>query len=206
MPPIAPTSFISEHTAEFILAPRACAALRTRFRHVAPFFFWASREGSYRGSTCGPGGRPVRLASIFARRPKIIDETPDSIFVRLNPELFKRATASERYGIPVYAGVPFAKTLEELGDEPQCLWFRVHHNVSSDIQSYGTDLMIPPDNKDALSDAQVAADIEQASKEMTWEDAVDALRGIREEMVGVDSGGWWSQFGGYKPFHVVAWR
>ena len=68
-------SFICEHTAEYILVPRVCDALRTRFPYVTPFFYWASREGSAQGRSCGPPGA-VRVISIFRETPQVAEGRP----------------------------------------------------------------------------------------------------------------------------------
>jgi hypothetical protein len=203
LPRTEPTSFICEHTAEYVLVPRVCEALRGRFDCVTPIFYWATREGSSRAQLCGPI-RAIRVISIFARRPKLLDGQPNTIVVRLNEELLERASVSEGYGIPVYAGVPVSRTFAELGKEPKCIWLRLNGNSKPrDIQLYPFDAepRKPAEPSEIPLDTLVDETVKQA-RELSWDDAIEALRNMRRDR---DGAARWPLFGGYKPFHILSW-
>lgn len=202
-----PTGFISEHSAEYVLVPKACAALRSRYRVVVPFFFWATREGATLSRQIGPRSK-VRIISIFARRPKLLNPDDPRILVRFNEEIFRRARESEPSGIPVYAGVPFAHSYEELGNDPICLWFRIaakldpnstNGTVDIEVDSSGDCRTTLPSNLKQLQADDLSNDVMESTAELGWCDALDTLRSIRRAIH--DSGPWY--FGGYSPFHVL---
>lgn len=201
-----PTGFISEHSAEYVLVPKACAALRARYRVVVPFFFWATREGGTLSHQIGPRSK-VRIVSIFARRPKLLNPGDPRILVRFNEELFRRARASEPSGIPVYAGVPFVHSYEELGNDPICLWFRIAATLDPDSTNGTVDIEVDgsgecqtplPSNLRQLQPGDLSDDVMESTAGLDWCDALDTLRSIRRA---VNSGPWF--FGGYSPFHVL---
>jgi hypothetical protein len=202
-----PTGFITEHSAEYVLVPKACAALRSRYRVVVPFFFWATREGGTLSRQIGPRSK-VRIVSIFARRPKLLNPGDPRILVRFNEELFRRARASEPSGIPVYAGVPFVHSYEELGNDPVCLWFRIAATLDLDSTNGQVDLEVDssgdcetplPSNLKQLQPGDLSDDVMESTARLDWCDALDTLRSIRRAVH--DSGPWF--FGGYSPFHVL---
>jgi len=116
------TSFISEHTAEFVLVPKMKAVLESRFSTVVPIFPWLSREFGRRGKTFY-GFSEFFVLALFPRRPKISDQ--GDIFVTVNGELSAYKEIGLRYGISVMAGCPKAATLWELASCDTCVWLDV---------------------------------------------------------------------------------
>jgi hypothetical protein len=64
------TSFISEHSVEYILVANLTETLTTHFNRVIPIYFLSTREGSIISRECGPS-QVVKVVSVFARRPKV---------------------------------------------------------------------------------------------------------------------------------------
>ena len=57
-------SFISEHTAEYILIPKLKNILQRRFCIVTPIFPWATREGSNLSNQIHKSDR-IRVVGLF---------------------------------------------------------------------------------------------------------------------------------------------
>ena len=120
----APIGFMSERTAEYSLVPVAIQALRSSGARVLPFYFWVTREGSRMGIQSGEGIY-VRVAAVFARRPKIFKPWDDTIQVKFNDSLFRAANEGRRIDVPVLAGVPLVSSLFELTAGFRTLWFHL---------------------------------------------------------------------------------
>ena len=119
------TSFISEHSAEFVLVPNMKALLEKKFSVVVPIFPWLSREfGNQSKSSHGFSG--FYVLALFPRRPKISDE--GDVLVTINDELSVYKEIALKHGITVLAGCPKANNLRELATCNDCAWI--------DIDSY----------------------------------------------------------------------
>ena len=118
------TSFISEHTAEYILVPDLVRRLMPEFPDIVPLFFWASREGNTTAQW-SMEGVPVRIVTAFPRRPKILPDRSNRILMKLNGQLFNYASESSGRGIPVIAGVPLVTSLPTLRLNARCCWFEI---------------------------------------------------------------------------------
>ena len=203
-----PTSFVSEHTAEYALVPALCTLLRSRYKIVVPLFFWVTREGSRRSIEVGPS-QLIRVVSVFARRPKLHGLRDPNLVVRLNELLFRRASISEPLGIPVYAGVPLAHSFAELGSQPRCAWFRIAGRcnlgsiggtVEVELDSAGAPISPLVDSLTLLPSESLVSDIAASTRLMRWVDAIESLR-VAQFDDGPDYR--WSWIGGYKPFHLL---
>ena len=96
------TSFISEHTAEYILIPQIVHELEKNFDKVIPLYFWATREG---GIMARESLHPYqyKVIAVYPRRPKIDEVGAEANLIRLNDLLFDRAKTFGEKGIPVIA-------------------------------------------------------------------------------------------------------
>lgn len=167
-----------------------------------PIYFWSTREGSRLGEK-GIKGTPVRVISIFARRPKVGENCADTISVKLNRELFVYAAAAGELGIPTLAGIPLVSSLDQLRLDCHCVWFRLLDDCKNDIEIpmtlQGEPLEVTdrscvdgPTQLDCL-----AGDAVSAAAAFEWTDAIAKLRLLR----GVARHGVF--FGGYNPFHLL---
>ncbi len=104
-------SFISEHSAEYILVPNIVRRLTPKFTQVAPVFLWLSREGN-RTALEMMAGKRIRLLTAFPRRPKIL--SPNSIAMKVNHELVAYSERSADAGMVVLLGVPLVSSLSTL--------------------------------------------------------------------------------------------
>ncbi|QYJ85585.1 hypothetical protein K0I73_15540 [Shewanella mesophila] len=116
------TSFISEHSAEFVLVPIMKALLEERFSIVVPIFPWLSREfGNQAKSSHGFSG--FHVLALFPRRPKVSDE--GDVLVTINGELSVYKEIALKHGITVLAGCPNATNLRELATCDECAWIDI---------------------------------------------------------------------------------
>jgi len=198
-------SFISEHTAEYVLVPDLVRRLAPDFLEVIPIFFWATREGN---STAAMTmfETSVRILSAFARRPKIWGE--DRIMMKINPELVQYSRVSADAGIPVLAGVPLVSALSQLRLFSKCSWFELSAWHGTSVEPYvevmldgkgvseqcaGNQLPTP------LCDKRIR-EIAGRSRVISWAIAVATIREIRRQQSEYTH---YPFFGGYKPFHLV---
>jgi len=201
------TSFMCEHTAEYILVPQLVEAFSRRFAHTAPFFFWRTREGSSTSMACASNERG-QLVSVYARRPKIKSPEGSEIHVKFNRELLKYAQESNRHGVPVFAGLPLVSRVQDIMLGTKCIWFRLHGvgnlpvDVEASVDRSGillTDGLDESQIEGPLSADQIVRDACEVAWSVSWEDAAEHLRTISRD-AHLRSG--YGILGGYKPFHI----
>lgn len=198
-------SFLSEHTAEFILAPQAAEVFSRFAKAAVPIYYWSTREGSRVGRECAPN-RHVRVVSIFARRPKVTVPGQSVIVAKLNQELFTYSEEATERGIPTLAGIPLVSSLDQLTASCPSVWFRLLDAPSNDMEiplalngerREGDD----PTHIEGPSQLEnLAAKAVSKATAYEWRDALDTLRELRR--VGHPNG-FFHFLGGYKPFHVL---
>ncbi len=115
------TSFICEHTAEFLLVPALKGILRDHFRSVVPIFPWFNRELSGRSQAIHANAT-FHVISLFARRPKLSED--GGVGVTINPELVAYKDIASSHGTTAIAGCPVAANFEELSD-CSLLWLEI---------------------------------------------------------------------------------
>lgn len=115
------TSFISEHSAEYALVPQFINILTHGFSSITPIYFWTTREGSNIAKD-NYKEKLVRIVALYARRPKIDKDNSSYILMTINHEIFNRADFLEKNGIPVFAGMPLVKTIEDYSLFSRCAW------------------------------------------------------------------------------------
>lgn len=195
------SSFISEHTAEYILVPDLVRRLAPDFQEVIPIFFWATREGN---STAAMTmfETSVRILSAFARRPKILAE--DRIMMKINPELVQYSRISADAGIPVLAGIPLVSSLSLLRLSSKCSWYELGNTGESYVEVMLDGKAVSEQHvrnqfTTPLDDKQIR-EMASRSPVMTWASAVATIRAIRSQQSAFTH---YPFFGGYKPFHLL---
>jgi hypothetical protein len=198
------TGFCSEHTAEYVLAPRFVNVFTARGLLAVPLFFWLTREGSVAARFAVPD-RNVRVVAIFARRPKLFGRD-DLIQIKFNDELFEHASAAQEVGIPVFAGAPIATSVFDLTDRCPVSWFAISAGLRGDrlvtVEVAPPHRLTPGEGgvTGPLSDETIFDIVERESSGNRWSEVADALRRIRS-MSGLRRYVWWGS--GYKPFIVI---
>lgn len=198
------TGFCSEHTAEYVLAPRFVGLFAARGLQAVPLFFWLTREGSATGR-CSAPDRNVRVVAVFARRPKLSGRG-DAIEIKFNDELFEYAAAARDVGIPVFAGAPVATSVFDLTEQCALAWFSISTRHRGDRVVL---VEVAPPHRLVADDLGVSAPLsddaifdivgrEAAIKR--WGEVADSLRFIRG-MSGLRRHVRWGS--GYKPFIAI---
>lgn len=162
------TSFISEHSAEFVIVPMMKALLEKKFSVVVPIFPWLSREFGNRAKSTH-GFSWFHVLALFPRRPKISDE--GDVLVTINGELSVYKEIALKHGITVLAGCPNATNLRELATCDECAWIDVdsYYDYLENINSL---------EGKRLTDEEVIAS-DQREKSIPWK----ALRNSYEKLV-----------------------
>lgn len=200
-------SFISEHSAEYILVPNIVRRLTRKFTEVIPLFLWLSREGN----TTALGmmaGRQIRLLTAFPRRPKLLSGSQDGITMKVNRELLAYSAASADAGMVVLVGVPLLSSLSMLRIDTQCCWFELKGCATTERDYFveiGLDGTVISNDAPAraLSGPLTDAEIQDAADRcriMPWTQAVQNIRRVRS--IQPEAHGF-PFFGGYKPFHLM---
>lgn len=205
---MAAVSFISEHTAEYVLVPTLARILSPVFSRAVPLYFWLNREGNTIAQRC-MSGQSVRLIAVYPRRPKIEDPGQNHILVKVNAKLFEFARRAASLGIPVFAGVPLASSLTDLTLDLQCTWVRltpqgtVDRDIEFGLTLEGAKLGKEPlcaDLEGPLQPDQLVQAVLTGTQPGPWEQAVENVRELRSS---VQSYGLHPFFGGYKPFYFL---
>lgn len=118
------TSFISEHSVEYILVANLTETLTTHFNRAIPIYFLSTREGSIISRECGPS-QVVKVVSVFARRPKVNFAGQSVIEIKFNESILRTTKLSLSFGIPTFAAVPLASSIFDLRLDLDCAWFEL---------------------------------------------------------------------------------
>jgi hypothetical protein len=204
-----PTSFMSEHTAEYVLVNDLVHRLSPTFPELLPIFFWATREGN-RTAIESMDHLSFRLLTCFARRPKVDPFLNEHLLMKINPELKQYHQACTPLGIPVLAGLPMIRSLSALRLTSVCNWFSLADFDCVDQPEFyvvvardGTATLYESDDKLAVPLTTVEIEnLVRQSPQLSWNQAVSHLRDIRR-MVARDTHRF-VFFGVYRPFFVAA--
>ena len=210
-----PISFISEHTAEYILVPQISKLLSRHFKTIIPFYFWVSREGNTM-SVKTVSINDFRLISVYPRRPKISNPEDTIITLKFNASIIHAAQISIESGVSTFAGIPIISSIQDINNDVLCKWFRFKSavksisdieyklNIKGNVVEKGKSSFIEGPIKDEL----LINTILKFSTISSWENAIDIIRSIRKNSSpGYYGNNNYSRFsmwmGGYKPFYLI---
>lgn len=204
-----PTSFMSEHTAEYVLVNDLVRRLSPAFPDLLPIFFWATREGN-RTAVESMQHLKFRLLTCFARRPKVARFLNEHILMKINPELKQYYQACTPLGIPVLAGLPMIRSLSSLRLTSVCNWFSLADFDSVNQEEFyvavardGTATLFESDEKLGVPLTTVKIEnLLRQSPQLSWDEAVSHLGDIRR-MVSYTTPRF-IFFGAYRPFVLAA--
>lgn len=199
-------SFISEHTAEFVLVPKLVNILSKAFSDIIPIYLWLSREGNDMAKRCAKDVK-FRIICVYPRRPKVTEPGKKEIIMKINTELFKAAKFSEPKGIPIFAGIPLVSTILSLNLNSKCSWFRIMgtakplEDIEIRLALDGT--VLGKNNakdilKGPLLEKELISIVREFSSPMSWDNGIETLSYLRA----------WGEnimrfLGGYKPFSLL---
>ena len=196
------TSFLSEHSVEYILVPKFHQILSQKFSTVIPIYFWATREGN-KSSLESNKDEKFFVVAMYARRPKIGSQSKN-IIVKFNDILFRRARYFNKEGILVFAGVPHAKELLEFQMDVGSSWFHLVDGVEgySVIDSESGRLLESCDSHGPLLDNQILEIIDQNYRSHKFEEIIRIIRDAQKNDIN-SSNNWIFNFESYKPVYFL---
>mgnify|MGYP001139543563 CR=1 FL=1 len=205
------TSFICEHSAEFVLVPFLTQLFSDNKQKLTPLYYWKSREGSSISKQCDPN-TSIRLFAMYARRPKIHSPEKDYISVKINNILFERAYYLKENGIPTIVGVPRVSSIINFHVGCPCSWFRLcpDENIESDIEfainikSNKCEIKLPSSIEGPLEEIELLDLFNKSQKLPSWQDVIKILRTVRSNYESYGNRFNWLM-GGYKPVYFISW-
>lgn len=197
------SSFMSEHSTEFILVRDLINLLQTEFRTITPLYYWATREGGIKSNSCFIQ-KTIKVLAFYPRRPKVDYPGCGNIQVKVNELLNHRKQYFESKGIGVIGGVPLADQLDDVHFGTPCLWFDIGLNEIDQIFEINlATRSLSGDVPRILDKEGVLAIINQYSRPMLWSSVINVFKemGTRRE-------NWytpWNRMSGdlYKPIYLV---
>ena len=203
-----PTSFISEHTAEYALVCDLVAILSREHPNVIPVYFWTTREGSTVASK-SVGTCKVRVVAAYARRPKVTDPTNTAILMKVNSLLLQAGAAGMEAGSPVFAGVPLAAGLLQFSLKTPCCWFHLKDDSPED-RDINIQISLSGQRQEGDLDSsgvagpltidEILTVVRQHTRPMCWDEAICCIRHIRSRGE-IGMRGFF--FSGYRPFYLI---
>lgn len=174
------SSFVSEHSIEYVLVPQFAEILSSDYKTVIPIYFWHSREGGNISKDCFKN-KFVRIVALYARRPKISSAYQESIYVKFNEVLFERARMFKEKGILVFAGVPVISSLDFFTLDTKCDWFSLKENGFEEIIEISCHNHLPIQTKsiNQVNKKEILNQIRDQSELLKWPDAINFLRELR---------------------------
>lgn len=196
------SSFVSEHSVEFVLVPQFAEILSVGYETVVPIYFWHSREGGNISKDCFRN-RAVRIVVLYPRRPKVANAYQLEIEVKFNEVLFEQSRQLKEKGIPVFAGVPLASSLDNFTVTTNCAWFKINPSGYEEIIQLPCDVptQILSQNIRQVSEVEILSIINEDSSQLSWPKAIEFLRELRNRSSYVR---FWSFMGDtYKPTYFL---
>ena len=201
------TSYICEHTAEFVLIPTLKNILCRRFESVTPIFPWINREGSNISFKLHENDK-FKIFGLYPRRPKLSSIDHENIIIKVNEQVLFGAQSGSEFGIPIIAGCPIASDFWELGKDPNCLWIKLDKDS---MESFEIELEL---NNSSYTITRFSEYTFQTNEDLfTYIDkkaeiinlttALDAIRTINMKSKGIEFYYPMAFMGGYKPVYFL---
>lgn len=208
---MAETSFICEHSVEFIIVPDLYKIFSNRYKKIIPLYFWKSREGSVVSYQCNKN-IPLQVLVVYARRPKVICPNQDVILVRVNESIFEHALYLEENGIPTLIGFPRISTIMDFYIGCPCSYFRIEkkENYVSEldfqigIESNKCKEKLPSNINGPLSNEELLSVINCCKVYNSWEEVLNVLKcGMNNINTTGNFYYFYREFNNYKPIYFV---
>src|SRR3989304_7928625 len=107
------TSFISEHSLEYMIAPQIGAVLKHKFSKVIPIYYWSTREGSSISSKIHKDQK-LQIMAVFPRRPKLEKNNSELIYGKINDSIIEFSGVAKSFGIPPIFCFPVITSLFDI--------------------------------------------------------------------------------------------
>jgi len=184
-------SFLSEHSVEYAIVPRAVSVLKGAFDNVVPLYFWKTREGNGLSEALN-ADVTVRVLALFPRRPKLADlDDSAPLYGKINAEIFEFSAMASKFGIPTAVALPLVRNIRQLGRDPRIVWIQiVPGNVDAQLES-DVHLMFSdkeelvaldgslPKSLSVMEESDLPRIISSNSARLTWHKATEAMSELR---------------------------
>jgi hypothetical protein len=197
------SSFISEHSAEFILVNDLVKILQPEYKTITPIYYWATREGG-NNSYGSFSQKEIKVLAFYPRRPKVRVPGCGTIQVKINELIYHRTQYFEDNGIGVIAGVPLADKLDAIHSETPCLWFEIGPMPGERIFEIELESgLLSGDVPRTLDKASILTAIERHSQIMEWPAVIKILKKMGNR--GENRFTSWNRMSGdlYKPIYLL---
>lgn len=196
------SSFICEHTAEYILIPRLTDILKQKFKVVVPIYPWLTREGNNLSKSIHRQDK-FKIVGFYPRRPKI-NLKNHKILIKINNEFLNGAKEASRINIPMIAGCPLARNLWELNEDTKCIWIKLTDNTRSFyniecVDEIPTEYKVIQREEILNTNHDILNFVINGSKELDFENLIQAIQTIRAHSSTV----YFMGFGSYKPVYFL---
>ena len=122
--------------------------------------------------------------------------------MKINSEVSLAAAEYRRLGIPVFVAFPCAASVFDFARDVQFLWFALRGSGEEEDTVVQVGSRMPPWLEGPLTDRQVCETIVRESTVIGWEEAVKAIRHVRQS---APDCGRWPFASAYKPVYFLAW-
>ena len=201
------TSFICEHTAEYILVPKLKEILCKKFDIVTPIYPWASRESSNISRKLHEHDK-FKVVGLYPRRPKFVSAGSLKIIVKINDQILRGAQSGKKLGIPIIAGCPLVRNLWELGNNPNCVWIKLNQHFKESfevelnyIQSF--DYINSESEFMFANEKDLLTYLSEKSEPTDFNSAISSFRQIKMSSEGTQLYNAFRFSGGYKPVYFL---
>jgi hypothetical protein len=172
------TSFVSEHSVEYCLVPEFKALLEQEFEIAIPLFPWMSREGGKLSREIH-GSVNFNVVAMFPRRPKFSVPGSDVLLAKINIQIIAAAKQGKKLGIPMVAGIPFARDFFELASRPKCYWLKLaDYELNDNFVEINKATDYVPESGFA-NDRELANYIKNISLPKSFEEIINNIREIK---------------------------
>ena len=201
------TSFICEHTAEYILVPELKKILHKRFDVVTPIYHWASREGSNISKELHRHDK-FKVVGLYPRCPKLVSAATLKITVKINKQILIGAQSGMRLGIPIIAGCPSVRNFWELGNNPNCVWIKLDQGSTETFELefehiQSSNYMNQTSKSTFSNEEDLLTYLSEKSELLNFTQAISYFRKIKMDGEGTGFNYPFRFIGGYKPVYLL---
>lgn len=200
-------SFISEHSAEYILVPKMKSILQKEYDFVTPIYASLKREGSKIAWNIHKG-EFFKVVGIYPRRPKLVYPPNSITTIKINHEISRGAKRGNELGIPIIAGCPLVNNFWELGKNPKCLWLKIDQGNNDDIElkieTYNIRLYANEESNYIFkNEKSLLVYLTEKVKLLNFNEVMLAFREIKNAYWGYEQRGFWGLASSYKPVYFL---
>lgn len=196
------SSFISEHTAEYVLVPQLTSILKQKFEVVIPIFPWMTREGNNFSRAIHRDDKFL-IVGLYPKRPKL-SRTRDKFLIKINKEFLNTAREASKISIPMIVGCPLVENLWDLNVNVKCIWIKLTSKTKDFYNLECEDKISHKyrilQNEEVLNEKEdVLKFVISNSKILNYENLILAMKTIKANSTTTYFMGW----GTYKPVYFL---